>query len=176
MTFKDETTHAPSRANDCRRYDPPENVDTLLLAWARRAREAQMRHYALAERLATRAKRLGLAVIAITTLTGTSAFLSLVIMAVSPGLRLLVGMTSMSAAVLASLQTFLRYGERAEAHRRAGARYGAVRRRIETIHVGDPLGLDMRDIARVRDELDDIAQTAPHLTHEASTCAPSAAR
>lgn len=161
--------------DDCRPHDPPQDAPALVLTWARRAREAQMRHYALADRLAAYAKRLGLAVIAITALTGTSAFLSLVTTAVSPGLRLFFGMTSMSAAVLASLQTFLRYGERAEAHRRAGTRYGAVRRRLEAIHACEPLAPDMRDIAVVRDELDHIAQNAPPVSHRTVRCAQPAA-
>jgi hypothetical protein len=150
-----------------------------VLAWIRRAREAQIRHYAMADRLSAYAKRLGLAVIAITAATGTSAFLSLVTTAVSPGLRLVVGMTSMSAAVLASLQTFLRYSERAELHRKAGARYGAVRRRLETIHAGElqyrhePHEKEQCDIAVVRAELDDIAQSAPHLPRRFMRCAQS---
>jgi hypothetical protein len=144
-------------------YRPPEDARALVLKWIRRARESQLRHYTMADRLATRGKRLGLSVIGITAITGTSAFLSLVAKAVSPELHIAIGMTSISAAVLASLQTFLRYSERAELHRRAGARYGAVRRRLETIHAGDPYMHDMRDIAAARDELDDIAQNAPHV-------------
>ncbi|WP_250475880.1 SLATT domain-containing protein [Caballeronia sp. GAFFF1] len=144
-------------------YDPPHDPETLVLTWIRRAREAQIRHYAMADRLSACARHLGLAVIAITALTGTSAFVSLVTLAVSPGLRVVVGLTSMSAAVLASLQTFLRYSERAELHRKAGARYGAVRRRLETIHVDGAREEAMFSIDVVRDELDDIAQNAPHV-------------
>jgi hypothetical protein len=144
-------------------YHPPEDARALVLKWIRRARESQARHYMMADRLSARGKRLGLSVIGITAVTGTSAFLALVAKAVSPQLHIAIGMTSISAAVLASLQTFLRYSERAELHRRAGARYGAVRRRLETIHAGDPYMHDLRDIAAARDELDDIAQNAPHV-------------
>jgi hypothetical protein len=145
------------------RYDPPADARALVLKWIRRARESQMRHYTMADRLTARGKRLGLCVIGITAVTGTSAFLSLVAHAVTPALHVAIGMTSISAAVLASLQTFLRYSERAELHRRAGARYGAVRRRLEAIHAADPFMHDMRDIEVAREELDDIAQNAPHV-------------
>jgi len=42
------------------------------------------------------------------------------------------------ALVMALLQTCLRYAERAEEHRAAGARYGAIRRRIEAIYARAP--------------------------------------
>ncbi|WP_321798141.1 SLATT domain-containing protein [Caballeronia sp. J97] len=144
-------------------YDPPRDTPALVLAWIRRARESQVRHYTMADRLTRCGRRLGLAVIGITAATGTSAFLSLVATVVSPDVRVVIGMTSLSAAVLASLQTFLRYSERAELHRRAGAQYGAVRRRLEAIHAADPRVRDPCVIDAVRDELDHIAQTAPHL-------------
>jgi hypothetical protein len=144
-------------------HEPPRDAGSLVLAWIKRARESQIRHYTMADRLTACGRRLGLAVIGITAATGTSAFLSLVATAVSPDVRIVIGMTSMSAAVLASLQTFLRYGERAELHRRAGAQYGAVRRRLEAIHATDPCAHDIREIDAVRDELDQIAQNAPHL-------------
>jgi hypothetical protein len=157
------TLQEHERAASARIYEPPQDTRSLVLNWMRRARDSQIRHYTLADKLTAYGRRLGLAVIGITTVTGTSAFLSLIVTAVSPELRVAVGLTSMSAAVLASLQTFLRYSERAELHRRAGAQYGAVRRRLEAIHAGDPYLHDMRDIDVVRDELDHIAQNAPHL-------------
>ena len=143
--------------------EPPRDMGALVLEWIRRARESQIGHYSMADRLTACGRRLGLAVIGITAATGTSAFLSLVATAVSPDVRIVIGMTSLSAAVLASLQTFLRYGERAELHRRAGAQYGAVRRRLEAIHAADPRAHDPCALDAVRDELDHIAQNAPHL-------------
>jgi hypothetical protein len=153
----------PQRTGTACSYDPPRDTPALVLAWIRRARESQIRHYTMADRLTGCGRRLGLGVIGITAATGTSAFLSLVATAMSPDVRVVIGMTSLSAAVLASLQTFLRYSERAELHRRAGAQYGAVRRRLEAIHAADPCMHDVRVIDAVRDELDNIAQTAPHL-------------
>ena len=149
-------------------YDPPRDTPALVLAWIRRARESQIRHYTMADRLTRCGRRLGLGVIGITAATGTSAFLSLVAQAVSPDVRIIIGMTSLSAAVLASLQTLLRFSERAELHRRAGAQYGAVRRRLEALHAASPCVHDACVIDAVRDELDHSAQTAPHLPRAAA--------
>ncbi|MDR5740675.1 MULTISPECIES: SLATT domain-containing protein [unclassified Caballeronia] len=160
------------QAEDCCEYHPPDDVRTLLLLWTKRAREAQIRHYAMADRLSAYGRRLGLAVIGMTALTGTSSFLSLVTAAVSPELRIVVGMASMGAAVMASLQTFLRYNERADLHRRAGALYGAVRRRLEAMHAQGSSGEAVSntcDMSAVRDELDRIAQAAPHVSLNSST-------
>lgn len=158
------TSAEPLQCNERgRAYDPPGDARALVLNWIRRSRDSQFRHYAMADWLTARGKRLGLALIAVTAITGTSAFLSLVATGASPALRVAIGVTSMSAAVLASLQTFLRYSERAELHRRTGAQYGAVRRRLEAIHAADPWHGDLRDITLARDELDHIAQSAPQL-------------
>ena len=160
------------QAKDCLKCHPPDDTRSLLLQWIRRARDAQIRHYEMADRLSAYGRHLGLAVIGMTALTGTSSFLSLVTTAVSPELRIIVGMTSMGAAVLASLQTFLRFSERADLHRRAGARYGAVRRRLEAMLVRSTNGQDMCDMTAVRDELDRIAQAAPHVPRRVMRCPP----
>jgi hypothetical protein len=62
---------------------------------------------------------LGVPVVVLTTFVGTSVFATLQ-EDVNTSLRILVGAVSVFAAVLASLQTFLRYPERAEKHRIAG--------------------------------------------------------
>lgn len=144
-------------------YHPPVDEAELLLKWLRRARESQASHYDMTDRLHRRGRWLGIGVIAITTIIGTSAFLSLVATDVSSFLRAVAGLTSIAAAVLASLQTFLRYEERAEQHRAAGARYGAVRRKLEAIHAGDPDARDGHYLRAVRDELDRLAEDVPNV-------------
>ncbi|SAK77918.1 hypothetical protein AWB81_03774 [Caballeronia arationis] len=144
-------------------YHPPIDEAELLLKWIRRARESQASHYDMADRLHRRGRWLGIAVITITSLIGTSAFLSLVATAVSSFLRAVVGLTSIVAAVLAALQTFLRYEERAEQHRAAGARYGAVRRKLEAIHAGDADARDGHYLTSIREELDRLAEDVPNV-------------
>jgi hypothetical protein len=77
--------------------------------------------------------------------------------------RLFVGLVSVAAAVSAALKLFLRYAERAEKHRAAGARYGAVRRRLEAVFAGDADARNGHYLTAIRDELDRLAQDSPNV-------------
>ncbi|MBK3810313.1 SLATT domain-containing protein [Paraburkholderia nemoris] len=144
-------------------YEPPVDEDQLLLKWIRRARESQMSHYDMADLLSARDRSVGWLVTALTAFVGTAVFASLSSTAVSPALRIFVGFVSVAAAVSAALQTFLRYAERAEKHRAAGARYGAVRRRLEAIFAGDADARDGHYLTAIRDELDRLAEDSPNV-------------
>ncbi|ASL48259.1 hypothetical protein bAD24_III12740 [Burkholderia sp. AD24] len=144
-------------------YEPPVDETELLLKWIRRARESQMSHYDMADLLSARDRQLGWLVTALTAFVGTAVFASLTAAAVSPALRIFVGFVSVAAAVSAALQTFLRYAERAEKHRAAGARYGAVRRRLEAIFAGDADARDGHYLAATREELDRLAEDSPNV-------------
>jgi hypothetical protein len=144
-------------------YEPPVDENQLLLKWIRRARESQMSHYDMADLLSARDRRVGWLVTALTAFVGTAVFASLNMSAVAPVLRIFIGLVSVTAAVSAALQTFLRYAERAEKHRAAGARYGAVRRRLEAIFVGDADARDGHYLTAIRDELDRLAEDSPNV-------------
>jgi hypothetical protein len=146
-----------------RDYKPAIDTDSLLLKWIRRARESQMSHYDMANLLGRRNRGLGVSVIAITSLIGTGAFLSMIATGVSPWVRIMIGLVSVLASVMASLQTFLRYAERAEQHRAAGARYGAIRRRLEAIYARAPESRAAHDFVEIREELDRLAQEVPNV-------------
>jgi hypothetical protein len=148
---------------EAKTYELPLDEEALLSKWMRRAREAQTSHYDMADRLNRFHRRLGVLVILITTLIGTSAFLSLVAAAFDPSLRVIVGLTSVTAAVLAALQTFFRYAEDAERHRTAAARYGAVRRKLEAVYAGDADARDGHYLRALRDELDRLAIDSPNV-------------
>jgi hypothetical protein len=76
-------------------------------------------------------------------------------------LQITVGLASVAAALLASLQTFLGYSERAEKHRIAGAKYGALGRELEQLRASDsPLSDDL--ISKIRKSLDDLAVESPN--------------
>ena len=55
------------------------------------------------------------------------------------------------------------YSERAEKHRLAGARYGALGRRIETIRA-QPESIENKELAKVREKLDALAIESPNNT------------
>src|SRR5436190_1807437 len=70
----------------------------------------------------------------LTAAVGTTVFSSI---ASSPQLwvKILTGIMSMAAAVLAALQTFLKYSERAAQHKAAAQNYGMLRREYEEMQV-----------------------------------------
>ena len=144
-------------------YEPPVDETQLLLKWIRRARESQMSHYDMADLLSARDHLVGWLVTGLTAVVGTTAFASLALTAVSLEMRIFVGLVSVAAVVSAALQTFLRYAERAEKHRAAGARYGAVRRRLEAIFAGDADARDGHYLTAIRDELDRLAEDSPNV-------------
>ena len=105
------------------------NVLKLLADWDKRAAASSEAHYALAGRLAGRNIQLGVPVVVLTTIIGTSVFASLQ-KDVGTGFRIAIGVVSVLAAVLASVQTFLRFAERAEQHRASAENWAAIRREI----------------------------------------------
>lgn len=144
-------------------YEPPVDEEQLLLKWIWRARESQMSHYDMADLLSARERTMGWLVTALTAFVGTAVFASLNSTAVSPALRIVVGLVSVTAAVSAALQTFLKYAERAEKHRAAGARYGAVRRKLEAVFAGDADARNGHYLAAIREELDRLAEDSPNV-------------
>ncbi|MBW0446315.1 SLATT domain-containing protein [bacterium M00.F.Ca.ET.228.01.1.1] len=144
-------------------YEPPVDEQQLLLKWIRRARESQMSHYDMADLLSARDRQMGWLVTVLAAFVGTAVFASLNTSGVSFEIRLLVGLVSVVAAVSSALQTYLRYAERAEKHRAAGARYGAVRRRLEAVFAGDADALNGHYLSAIREELDRLAQDSPNV-------------
>nr|MDQ5828128.1 SLATT domain-containing protein [Chloroflexota bacterium] len=108
------------------------NRKDVLNIWYKRVSKTQRAHYLSAGHFGRRSYGLGIPVIALTTFVGTSLFATLQT-GPEPWLQVLVGLASVLAAVLASLQTFLGYAERAEKHRVAGAKYGALGRELEAL-------------------------------------------
>ncbi|MCH8621580.1 DUF4231 domain-containing protein [Undibacterium sp. TS12] len=144
-------------------YQPPQNERELVLAWLRRARESQMAHYEMANQLATRERWLGVPVILITTIIGTSVFASLTASTIAPEAKIIVGLLSVLAAVMSSLQTFFKYSERAEKHRSTAARFGTIRRKLEVIYAEHAETEDHHYVTAMREELDRLVEEAPHV-------------
>lgn len=87
-------------------------------------------HYIAAEVYSRRHRTVGIPSVVFSTVVATSVF-STLSESVDIRIRLLTGVVALLAAILAALQAFLGYGDRAEKHRHAGARYGKVRRDID---------------------------------------------
>jgi hypothetical protein len=144
------------------------DVVALLQEWARRAAAAKAAHYELVAVLRARHYRLGVPVVVLSSLVGTSLFATLTEQEVNQPLRAVIGAVSVLAAVLAGLQTFLRYGEQAERHVMAADWYASVQREIEEALV---LPVSARPHARefvtkVRKEMSKVGQQSPEISED----------
>jgi hypothetical protein len=151
--------------------EPPspwtDRVLALLADWGERATRSSEAHYDLASRLAQDNIRFGVPVVILTSLVGTSVFASIG-RTVDIWLRIGIGMISVLAAVLASLQTFLRFGERAEKHRSAAELWASIRREIDEMLALHPTYLASRGdpqkyLDDLRRRMDEIAQQSPEM-------------
>lgn len=145
-------------------------VVELLRDWARRAHATERAHFHLSSRLSRANTRFGIPVVALTTAVGTSVFATLEHHVGIP-LRVLVGMISVLAAVLASLQTFLRFGERSEKHRAAGEAWASLRREIDQMVALPPaslasLGDPKPYLDELRRRMGEVAQQSPEMGEE----------
>jgi hypothetical protein len=119
--------HEPEHARRGVKVPWTEPVLALLRDTHNAAAISQDAHYAIATRLVRYNIWFGIPVVALATLVGTSVFATLQ-KDVRTDLRILVGFVSVLAAVLASLQTFLRFQERGEKHRAAAEHWSQIRR------------------------------------------------
>jgi hypothetical protein len=150
------------------KYIPPNNYDELVLAWIRRARESQFAHYEQATRLRRGSTLLGIPVIIITAIVGTTVFSSIAQATTSDNVKIVVGLLSVSASVLSSLQTFMKLSEKAEQHRVFGARYGGIRRKLEHIYAAresQPITSQLLDY--LNNDLNALAEEAPDVPAKA---------
>jgi len=135
----------------------------LLTDWLRRLKETQAAHYESSKPLAGYNLALGIPVVVLTAFVGTSVFATLE-KDVEPLIKIAVGLISVTAAILSSLQTFLRFSERAEQHRSTAARSGVVRRQIEQLIAGgDWSNIPSDKIDKIRNEIDRISESAPSI-------------
>ena len=131
----------------------------VLNDWYERVRVTQLAHYGSAEHFGKRKYSLGVPAVILSALVGTTVFATL---QKQPELwlQIIVGLASVAAALLTSLQTFLGYNERAEKHRIAGAKYGALGRELEVLRSLETV--DINIINDLKKRLDDLAQESPN--------------
>lgn len=116
---------------------------------------------------ATRCERLnlwfGIPVVVLSALVGTSIFSALGWDSAPPSAKILVGCVSLLVAVLAALQTFLKYSERSEKHRTAGASFAAFHKEVDQMLVLPPTDDEGLEIAMtsLRSRWDKLAKESP---------------
>lgn len=122
----------------------------LIRHWRFRVHRVQLAHYEAGRRFGHLHLWLGLPVVALTTIVGTSVFATLQ-ESTHTSIQIAVGLLSVTSAVLAGLQTFLGYATAAEKHRIAGARFASLKHQIELLATLPP-----PDEQQLRDALADI--------------------
>src|SRR5262245_37811152 len=175
-TPRSETGEVPTSSTRARagaqKVEWSPSVEDLYESWHRRVAAAEHGHRIMADRMRRRHLLIGIPVVILTTLIGTSAFASIsraqgnsiTFLNVDPDIVLvIVGSISVLAAVLSSLQTFLRYATRAEGHRIAALRYETLRRDIATTLAlpRKARGSPDRDLDNVRGRMDRYAKESP---------------
>jgi hypothetical protein len=142
--------------------DWTEQVELLLKDWHRRVYAAQTAHYASADNLRLLNYLIGVPSAVLSSIVGTAIFAGL---EKESAQTYVVACISILTAVLAGLQTFLRFPERAVQHATAGDWYSAVRRDIEaTLHLPIEFRGKAKDcLDRFRKEMNRVVQDSPEL-------------
>jgi hypothetical protein len=139
-------------------------VKALINEWGHRNLVALEAHYDAARFFSRRNYWIGIPAIVFAAVVGTSVFATLE-KEVDVYIKLIVAMISIFAAVLSALQTFLKYSDRADSHRRTGARYAAIKREIEQLLTSseEKLKEDAKPIDVLRKKIDELSFEAPEL-------------
>ena len=138
-------------------------MEELLSDWRSRVYAAQSAYYEEAERLHRQNYLLGIPVIIVSSVVGTAVFSD---WGKDGVLKWLVGSVSIVAAILASLQTFLKFGENATLHGAAADWFAAIRRDIdETLALPPELrGHPKHALDSIRQEINKASQKSPELS------------
>ncbi|MGH8563796.1 MAG: SLATT domain-containing protein [Gammaproteobacteria bacterium] len=144
-----------------------ERAKALLKDWRQRSAAASEAHYKLASGLRRKNLMLGVPVVIFSSIVGTSLFATLADpnAVIYPAFKITVGLISVAAAILAALQTFLRFGERAEKHVVAADWYAAVRRDIDQLLVlsAKERGTPKSCFDRIRKDMSKVGQQSPEI-------------
>jgi hypothetical protein len=160
----DETATSPRQVEQTPWSEP---VIDRLREWENVAKRAAKAHYERAGWWERWNVGFGIPVIVLTTVVGTSIFATLQDKGGTP-LKVATGVVSLLAAILASVQRFLRLGERAEGHRVAGNRWSSIKRDIEKTRSLYPTYPDVRGdpthyLHNLQTRMDEVAGQSPLL-------------
>jgi hypothetical protein len=148
---------------------PRENSSTAIGRWTANERElldkrrnlawsAQHAYFERASILTALNYLLGIPVVIVTVLAGSEIVAKY---SENTPVPLWVGILAVGAAVLASLQTFFRLGEKAAFSSVAGNRYAAIRRRIEDLKARPPVGDRQKVLDEIGKRIDDAGEQSP---------------
>jgi len=137
----------------------------LLRHWRFRIHRVQTGHYEAGRRYDRMHLFLGIPAIAVSTIVGTSVFASLATKEQNVGVTILVGLLSVASAILASLQTFLKYSELAERHKIAGAKFADLKHKIELVAVFQPTDSEAlkNQLSEIEQEWEKVREESPNI-------------
>lgn len=130
---------------------------SLIKEWSYRCNKSQIGHYITSERYSKLHYLIGLILILLTTVVTSSLFLN----ASNDIVKLFIIITSISASVLATIQTFITPSEKAEIHRSKAGKYGALKRKLEQYMITNNGANFNSFTTTVRAEWDSIAENSP---------------
>ncbi|NKB80761.1 MAG: SLATT domain-containing protein [Nitrospirales bacterium] len=104
----------------------------ILGRWYKGMRILELAHHTTAADYSRRHRLFGTPVVIVSTVVGTAVFAT-ISESPHPAIQIVVGLLSITAGVLSSLQTFLNYPELAEKHKVAAVKYAGLRREIEQV-------------------------------------------
>lgn len=140
----------------------PVSSQEVLARWYKGMRVLEMAHHTTAADFGRRHRLLGTPVAIVSTIVGTAVFATLST-SPHPAVQIGVGLLSVSAGVLASLQTFLNYPELAEKHKSSAVKYAGLRREIEQVSSmgGPPAGELQQFLTSFRTRWDALDEESP---------------
>jgi hypothetical protein len=112
--------------------DTSGDISLKIIEYRNRASRTRRSHYIASAKADENNFRLGIPVVIITAVVGTSIFATL---QENPSIyiKIAAGILSLSATILAALQTYLGFSEKSAKHKEAGARYAAIWRRLDLL-------------------------------------------
>ncbi|WP_163000025.1 SLATT domain-containing protein [Pseudomonas viridiflava] len=131
----------------------------VLQRWLKRSRESQLSHQLMAERLSSVHRWLGVLTIGITAIVGATTLLA----TLGDVSKVLLALLTLLAAILSSLQTFLKLEDRTNLHRISGAGYGQVRRKLELAVALESSEKEIR-LKEAESELNKLATESPSVS------------
>jgi len=130
----------------------------LLAEWKESCSQKKKAHFEAARSLARQHLWLGVPVVIFSAAVGTATLASSQKLVQSAALLVAASIVSLVAAVLSSLQTFLKLDARAQSHKDAYAGYGSVVASIETLLVGE---ITEADLGAIRSQLEALRKESP---------------
>ncbi len=144
---------------------PLKTVDELLEYWRVRIIMLMDAHLHAVDSLTWRNFWLGGTATILAAIVSSSIFATLQD-SVATGIRVAVGSVSLLSASLIGLKTYLKYGERVEAHRRVGRRYGALIHWITELQATPPPEPELREcVEKIRRTFDEIDMQSPNVSN-----------